>query len=170
MWRRILNVLAAVSFLLCVTGTYLWLWVPYGPWPNPFYQPIGDIGSKSFYAFPNAQGLRIHYVSAPPQAPRSAVERHLCGFHFQSFDIAAGRLTVVVLPTWFLLPLTAALPALWVRNFVRTLRRPGPGCCAACGYDLRATPDRCPECGAVPKPPHHPQMQRTATGSSGAVE
>ena len=38
--------------------------------------------------------------------------------------------------------------AVYFRRRARRERR--PGVCHGCGYDLRATRERCPECGAVP--------------------
>jgi hypothetical protein len=45
---------------------------------------------------------------------------------------------------------SAILPAGWVWGFVRGRQRARrAGCCPGCGYDLRASPERCPECGRV---------------------
>lgn len=49
---------------------------------------------------------------------------------------------VVGIPFWLL----TALPLLPLALGVFRLRR-AKGLCPQCGYDLRATPDRCPECG-----------------------
>ena len=58
----------------------------------------------------------------------------------------------LVVPYWMLAVVFAVLPVvrleLWRRSR-REARRRGAGRCAKCGYDLRATPQRCSECGTI---------------------
>ncbi|CAN5366503.1 hypothetical protein BH09PLA1_BH09PLA1_34990 [soil metagenome] len=53
------------------------------------------------------------------------------------------------LPHWSLTLLFAILPAFAFVRVIRARRAHRLGLCPFCGYDLRATPDRCPECGAT---------------------
>ena len=63
------------------------------------------------------------------------------------FQRVRTRRWLIVAPHWFVVLAFTALPAYRLARRMR--RRPQPGHCPTCGYDLRATPDRCPECGTI---------------------
>jgi hypothetical protein len=72
---------------------------------------------------------------------------------------SAGRLIMdgytywIGVPDWFAMLALAVLSVVAWRRRRRALERERKerGECMVCGYDLRATPERCPECGSLAK-------------------
>jgi hypothetical protein len=60
-----------------------------------------------------------------------------------TLDNALFLAAIVLIPFWFPTALRAE----------KSAKRRRKGRCTRCGYDLRATPQRCPECGTVPVEP-----------------
>ena len=70
-----------------------------------------------------------------------------------SIDLYRGKdpYTGAYVRLWLLYLLPISALALRTNKALRKRKLKGDGCCTFCGYDLRATPHRCPECGAVPQ-------------------
>ena len=83
--------------------------------------------------------LSVLYVRTP------ATPATIPGFDFAGFHYYRSKgLRLIGVPLW----LPSGLCALALFLAIRSSRhRQTPGFCAMCGYDLRASPDRCPECG-----------------------
>jgi hypothetical protein len=67
----------------------------------------------------------------------------------------AAPFSVFAMPWWHITLcsfLMTLLPARFQLTTRRRRKRLQKGLCAKCGYDLRATPTQCPECGAVASP------------------
>ena len=65
--------------------------------------------------------------------------------------VMRGDARWMVIPDWLAMFVLAILPVMaWKRrHHERDRRRREQGLCVVCGYDLRATTDRCPECGKL---------------------
>jgi hypothetical protein len=59
---------------------------------------------------------------------------------------------VWAVPCWFLLACASGIGFLILWRIYARIRDvlEAQGCCTRCGYDLRMTPERCPECGTIP--------------------
>jgi len=58
----------------------------------------------------------------------------------------------ISVPDWMLIVAAGILPMVWWARW-RQMRLRRKGLCLNCGYDLRASSERCPECGTeIPRP------------------
>jgi hypothetical protein len=112
--------------LLIAERDRLWFYVPYWEMEQPpevFSNGWPTIGKL------DVKGIELYYVS-----------------------VSNGRQTWwnLWIDAWAPAAITGLLPAAWIWRKVRRRQKRLVGCCSVCGYDLRATPDRCPECGTIP--------------------
>ena len=76
------------------------------------------------------------------------------GIGYSSIDYSSNgsmKRTAIYLPHWLLALAFALLPA-WSVWAAIVRKKPKPGYCDHCGYDLRASTERCPECGMIISP------------------
>jgi hypothetical protein len=66
-----------------------------------------------------------------------------------TYTTKPGHLSELRVPLWLPAALTFLMPAMRALRWKNRRRKHCAGLCLLCGYDLRATPNRCPECGTI---------------------
>ena len=169
--RILLNAMTVLSLLICLAALALWArsywlahefgWVasPRSGGESFVWNLTSAEGRFRIMVGPLAPGMVPRYMrdgwtwrplnGRPHDIARST---HVNRWGFASRPIIGpvGRLAVIDFPAWLPTTLFALTPAIRLALAVRRGPRLREGHCERCGYDLRATPERCPECGTIP--------------------
>ena len=149
MLRRLFTFLSAASLLLCVAVCVLWVrsvsfqedvWYIAPHWMVRTYSGNGRL--DVWYVRPGGRSVNPGWQHRTTEYPGGyPVVVFGDRFKFRSADLSA------TVPYWAAWLVSAVLPVLWAWRSParRRRRRAAQGQCPACGYDLRATPGRCPE-------------------------
>ena len=168
MRRWLMYAISAVSTVLAVATAVFWVrsyvwndWIRYVARTgntihlNVETQPGAISIAMNLLVMPNALAAGVdHNVSSytdwPPGLQPKTWPLFGGDFGYQSFSKGTGSPTcILTCPLWpiELLSVCGALPVLF--SSVCWAHRKRHGLCLRCGYDLRASPERCPECGTV---------------------
>ncbi|MDB5356436.1 MAG: hypothetical protein JWN24_2889 [Phycisphaerales bacterium] len=182
MRRRVFTLLSALSLLLCAGACVLWArgyvvadGLYFGFWhfhPHPDYPGFVaaravDLGSyRGGWRVGLFTDVCVGVTSAHRTTPDGSVHHLLyrrgdaaepprtatLGFRHIA-DGRRKRWSEWYVPAYAPAGVSLVMPAGWcIARFRRGNSRSREGC-RTCGYDLRATPDRCPECGTETKIP-----------------
>lgn len=156
---RLYSTVAAISLLLCVTAVALWA-RSMSRWDRLAFagqsvvcEVMSEVGfldvsfARRPQEYPTGWLLQSYPLSADERR-KFSILRPTFGLEF--YRLHSVPFSGVKISYWALVLLTALLPIRAGLAKLRRRRRAASGLCSACGYDLRASPDRCPECGAVP--------------------
>ncbi len=177
MKRWLFNLLALVSLLLCVAMALAWVRSYFVADTLTSVSPDrslrrrvalarGRVWYQHINLLPGTRAIipsRVYIAGniddVANQSPLPGIET--AGFEVGQYVARTNRPVWherrVIVPLYALVLLSAALPIAWAlaerRAAGRTQKRLKLGLCLQCGYDLRASQDRCPECGSLSRQP-----------------